>query len=293
MGLKKLSKEIKEGLPRPCYFIHAKEYFFITRTVEKIKSLIPEDQLSFNLHTFDFSERGSDFQEIIDSANSPGFFQNRKFIILFHFEKARKKEKEVLYGYLKDPSPDTTIVVFSEKPAEAEIKKLLKPEQVISLDLNHREMKHWIKAVASDMGLKLSGEITDLLFTLCNGNAGIIYSELEKLSLLGRKSPEFSEIAEVISGSVSQNAFALAELIVKRRKKESFMVLESLQNENEPIALIGALNWKIADLQRRGHIKDKKRFKQFLEILIDTDRKLKNSQTVGVLEEAIIKLLQT
>ncbi len=293
MGLKKLNKELKTGLSRPCYFIHTRERFFITRSIEKIKSLIPDDQISFNLHTFDLSERVSDFQEIIDSANSPGFFQSRKFIILLHFEKARKKEKEILYRYLKDPSPDTTLVIFSEKPPEGELKSILKTEQIISLDLNHRQMKHWIKAVASEMGINLSDEITDLLFTLCNANAGIIYSELEKLSLLGKSSPALSEIAEVISGSVSHNAFALAELIVRKRKKESLMMLEALQKENEPISLIGALNWKMADLARKGYLKDKKRYKHILEILIDTDRKLKNSQTLGVLEEAITKLLQT
>lgn len=293
MGLRKLNREIKDGLTSPCYFIYTREPFFINRTVEKIRSLIPEEQLSFNLHTFDFTERGSDFQELIDSANSPGFFQSRKFIVLKHFEKARKKEKESLYGYLKDPSPDTTLVVFSEKSPDKEIKNFLKAEQIISIELNEREMKHWIKSVASDMGIRLSDEVTDLFFTLCNGNAGIIHSELEKLSLLGKESPEISEIAEVISGSVSQNVFSLAVLLVKKRKKESLMMLETLQTENEPIALIGALNWKIADLERKGYFKDKERFKRFLEILIDADRKLKNSQTVGVLEEALTKLLQT
>ncbi len=293
MGLRKLNKEIKSGLPLLCYFVYCREHFFVTRSVEKIKSLIPEDQLSFNLHIYDLSERDTDIRAIIDSANSPGFFQSRKFILLLHYEKAKKKEREALFGYFENPSPDTRVVIFSEKEADPEIKKLFKAEQIISVDLSQPQMKHWVKAVATEMGLKLSDEIADLLMSLCNSNAGIIYSELEKLSLLGKKAPQISEVAEVVSGSVSQNVFLLAELVVKKRKKESFMMLEALQAENEPIALIGALNWKFADLERKGYFRDKGRYKRFLEIMIDTDRKIKNSQTSGVLEEALAKLLQT
>ncbi|RMG67969.1 MAG: hypothetical protein D6710_10745, partial [Nitrospirae bacterium] len=166
MGFRKLNKVITEGFQLPFYFIHSTEPFFVTLAIEKIKELVPEEQLSFNLHQFDLSEGEADFGEIIDSANSPGFFQNSKFILLLHFERARKKEKEALLEYLKDPSPTTRLIIFSEKAPEAEIKSLLRSEQFISLELNQTQLRHWVKSLARQKGLDISEQIADLIITL-------------------------------------------------------------------------------------------------------------------------------
>ncbi len=295
MGLKKLNKAFNDRLSESCYFIHTSEGFFVNRTIERIRSLIPPDQIDLSLFVYDMtaSERPSDFNEVLDAANSAGFFQSRKFIVLINFQSIRKKEKEALYRYLESPSPTSTIVLFSDKPPDEKIRSFLNTDTLISLDLSQTELKQWTRRLASEKGLTLSDEIADLIVALSGGNAGIIYSEVEKLSLLGKKQPELSDIANTMQGSLSPNVFTVADLLIRKRKREAFLLLEQLLRENDPIAIIGALNWKIMDSARKGKIRERERLQGILEILIEADRKLKNSQTTGVLEEAFSKLLQT
>ena len=149
MGLRKLSKALKEGLPAPCYYIHSTDRFFTNRTIQRIRALVPETEIDLSLFVFDMSssERPADFNQVLDTANTAGFFQNRKFILLLNFQSSRKKEKEAIYSYLKSPSPLSTVVLFSEKPPDENIKSLLQNECIINLDLGQKELRQWIKGI--------------------------------------------------------------------------------------------------------------------------------------------------
>ncbi len=295
MGFRQLYKEIEEGLPSPVYYIHGKDLFFLTEALNRVRNLIPPEQRDINFLVYDMDtslESPPPVSEIMDILSTPGFFGTRKIVVIKNIHEARKKQITTLTAHLKDilsrsksEQWENVLILTSSKPPASELKELL-AGKIFSTDRRSQHIKLWVKETAKSLGLTMTERAVDMLVTFSDGESGIIYSEVEKLSLLGKKKIDLDDLYETLYGSPHSSVFNLAEALISKNKKRVFTIYRTI--EADTIAILGAINWKYADTAK----KTKKDYTEAFQYLLEADRKIKSSSGEYPIEELFLKLLR-
>jgi DNA polymerase III delta subunit len=132
----------------------------------------------------------------------------------------------------------------------------------------------------------------DLLLAISGPEAGVLYSEIEKISLLGRKRVGVDEIAEMLHGSGRESVFSLAEAIVAGNRALVFRIYRSIRDTLEPYSVLGAINWKFSQLSKKDSGGRREYFSMVFRCLSEADAKVKSSGGWYPLEDLFVKLLQ-
>ena len=207
MSQKQFEKEIEKNLPSSLYYIYAKDYFLLKNAVDRISSLIPPEKRAFNVMVYDIDSAGEtpvSLREIIDVLNTPGFFGERKIVLLRNLQMMKKKDIKPLYDYLKNPSVDSVLVMLSHKAPDREIRERLKGSSVISLDMKGQAIKVWLAELSRERGIEITPDAMDLLIGTTGADTGILVKEVEKISLLGRQRVDANDVSELIHGKIGR-----------------------------------------------------------------------------------------
>ncbi|NOY65736.1 MAG: hypothetical protein GXO97_10155 [Nitrospirae bacterium] len=293
--MKDLYKEIKTGLPGQIYYIYGKDQFFITEAIKEIKGLIPPGERDINLLVFDFDrviESPPSIDEIFELLNTPGFFGSSRYIVLKNLHLAKKTDTDRLSKHLSQFQSSTNqhltnkLIMLSMKPPIQSLRKMIGEENIFTTDKKPPQLKNWIKKLAKDRDIIITNRAIDLLVSLSGGEGGTIYSEMEKVSLMDKKEVDVQDIYSIMYGSMEGNIFALTEAIVEGNKKRAFTLLSMI--ESEPYSILGAINWKFKEMEK----KYKRNYSKAFENLLQSDIKIKTSSADYPLEELIFRLLQ-
>ncbi len=251
MSYKNLLDEIKKGLPSPVYIFNSSDRFLHAEAVSLIKGLIPSEEQDFNFQSFDMlspEQEKTALEQILDVLNTVPFFAGRKYVVIENSQKIAKKDLKSLEGYLQSPSKSSVLVLLYEGSLKKDAKESFKGAKTFSLDIREGDMPAWIVGKATLKGLKLTSDAAEYLVAVIGPDLGMLSTEIEKLSLVGKPNIEKGDIAEIIEGKRSFGAFDLINAIRDRDKEKVFRIYAVLRETEEPYGLLGALNWQYSQM---------------------------------------------
>lgn len=255
MSYKNLLDEIKKGLPLPSYLFSASDRFLHAEAVSLVKGLIPPEELDFNFQSFDMlssEQEKTAFDQILDVLNTAPFFTSRKYVVIENSHKIAKKDLKKLENYLQGPSGSSVLVLLYEGSLKKDAKESFRGVKTVSLDIREGEMPVWLVEKARLKGLKLSGDAAQYLLAVIGPDLGMLSTEIEKLTLVGKPQIEKGDIAEIIEGKRIFGAFDLINAIRDRDKEKVFRIYSILRETEEPYGLLGALNWQYSQMLGGG-----------------------------------------
>jgi DNA polymerase-3 subunit delta len=295
MSYKNLLDEIKKGLPSHSYLLGSSDRFLHAEAVSLIKGLVPPEELDFNFQSFDMlasEQEKTALDQILDVLNTIPFFGGRKSVVVENAQKIVKKDLKKLENYLQSPSGSSVLVLLYEGSLKKDAKESFRGIKQISLDIRESDMPAWIAEKAKLKGLNLTGDAAQYLLAVIGPDLGMLSTEIEKLTLVGKPDIEKGDIAEIIEGKRIFGAFDLINAIRDRNKEKVFRIYSILRETEEPYGLLGALNWQYA--QMLGEKNSPKERNYLYEVF-----RLLNSADIGIktggfypFELLLVKLLR-
>ncbi len=242
LAIRRFEEDVKKGLNNQLYFCHSADRFLLSEVAGLIRAYFPP----ICIETYE----SLDEIEISSLTSATSLFAERRILLVYNFEKIKKKEKRIewLRKITEKKATHITIVLLCNAEAKEiteEINFLKKSSYfcIFPLDIQERELYDWINYKASKKGLKIRRDAADYLIDITAGQPGLISSEIEKISLLAKKSEVgILDIREILAESAEYSSFDLINAINSKDKDTAFKMLLSLQN-TEPDLILGALNW--------------------------------------------------
>ncbi len=292
MSQKQFLKEIKNNLPSPVYYLYAKDPFLLKNALDRVRALVPEERRGFNVMIYD-TDSAPPVHTVLDVLNTPGFFGERKIVIVRNIQAMKKKETKLLLNYLDNPSSGSVFVMLSLKPPDKVMKEKFKGMvKVLSLDMKAQEIKTWLTELARQRGVEITPEAIALLMATAGSDIGVLYEETEKATLLGRPKVDVNAVSELMHGEAMYSVFTLVDALVAKDRTRVFRIYSAMRDSLDPFAVLGAINWKYSELSKRGINRRKGYFPEVFRCLSEADRKLKTSGGEYPVEELFIRLLQ-
>ncbi len=297
MSFQTFLKEIEKDLPAPVYILYASDTFLHSEAIEAIKRLVPETERDFNLHIFDLSLSGEEnltFEKILDVVNTASFFGGKRFTVFIgNLQKLSKKDIERLNAYILNPAPGSVFVILHNGILSKEAREKFRKSKPISLDIREPEIPYWIKQRAYTKGIEISDEASDYLIGIIGPDLGLLSSEIEKISLLGKKRIDVGDISDIVTGERLYSIFDLVDALREKDSERVFRIYKTLRETSEDYSLIGALNWQYG---RKLHSKispsENEYFLKVFELLNSVDRDIKSSGRTFPMEYLLVKLLR-
>ena len=289
MSFQAFLQEIEKGLPMSVYLLYASDPFLHREAINAIKRLVPVEERDFNLHIFDLLssvEEKIPFDQILDIANTFPFLGKRRFIVLEgNLQKLSKQDIKRLYAYVSNPSSSSVFIILHAGILKKEMREGFRVLKAVSLDIRESEIPYWVKRRTAMKGIEISNEAVDYFIGLIGTDLGLLSAEIEKISLLGKKSIDVDDISDIFAGGRSYSIFALIDALEAKNADRMFKIYKSLRETAEDYSLIGALNWQY------GRNKPPFSFRLF-ELLNMADIDIKSSGRTFPMEYLLIKLLR-
>ncbi len=296
MSFKNFLDEAKKGLPGLNYLLASSEPFLHAEALAVIRKMVPEGEQDFNYQVFDLvgsKDSVLPFDYILDILNTMPFFSGHKFIVVENLQKLLKKDQKKLAAYLGSPSPVSTLILTHAGAVKKELKEMLKGMKLITLDISEREIPAWLNERARIGGIELSSGAAEYLVATVGTDLGLLSSEVEKCGLIGKNRIEQEDIAEIIEGKRTYNAFALIDAIRARDADAAFRIYRVLQETEEPYSLLGALNWQYGrSFAEKDAPKDRTYYRNIFRELSRADKEIKSSGAPYPMELLLVRLLQ-
>jgi DNA polymerase-3 subunit delta len=254
---------------------------------------LPEEERGFGFSTFDLDgiEEKPSFDQIADVLNTMPFMGGRRIVVVENIQELGKNDREPLQKYVSDPSPYSVLILLHRGNPKGQMKELTKKVKAILLDLRQQDFPLWIKDKARQRALVLTDRAIEYLLGVVGPDVGLLSSELEKCTLIGKSPIDRDDLLGVVSGSGDYNVFDLVDAIKDKNIERVFKIAKALQGTADPYSLLGAINWYYS----RMSTQDKSRtayYDRVFGLLNEADIGIKTSGGTFPLEYLLMKLLQ-
>ena len=247
--------DVQTGQLYPIYFVQGQDQYLINLVREKFLTIIHPDDRALNLAQFDLTE--VPLSLAIDDAKSVPFFGNQRVVILdnpYFLTGERQKSNlehhvEDLVDYIKQPEPQTIVVIFApydKLDNRKKVTKLLKEQAryLSFVNLSDKDINRFIDQRVNEAGYFINSAAKQELIRLTNSSLTQIMSELDKLMLytLSEKQINVSDVNELVTHTLSENIFDLIDCLLKGQLTRAVNLYhELLSTGEEPLRLHGAL----------------------------------------------------
>ena len=166
-------------------------YLYIKKIIKECDGDLIETKL------FDFSDKGTSQEDLLNELNAIDLFADKKFIIIKNINKISAKNKDFFKSALSNgDNPNKILCVdhsflgfdygsknnFIKNASTKDISDLF-----VVIDIStpfESEMIKWIKIFSQDLGFKMTRDIANSLIDIFGTNFSAIYNEISKLSIL-------------------------------------------------------------------------------------------------------------
>ncbi len=237
---KALDKELEAGLPQKLYYFWSEEDFFIEELLKKaISRILPDSQADFN---YDLFYPSSEAGEIIDAASTLPLMTSRRLVVLKGFNQFSKPAVKALTSYFSDPSETTCMLVLSQKALPKKLSAI--SWKSFNVGIKESDVPEWLRRLAVEKGVKMTSGAVESLIEHVGFDAGLLASEVEKLSLSGKGEIDEKDITTSISVVREYTTFNLIDAIAAEQRAKAFRILKSILGEKMLAAtVVGTLNW--------------------------------------------------
>ncbi len=186
------------------------------------------------------------WQALLDSAMTLSIFSEKKLIDLrIDSGKVGKEGAKVLAEYAKNPPQDCILLITIGKLTPASQKsqwfRAVESAGVILQvwPLEGQKLVAWLQASLKKKGMQVDQQGISFLASRLEGNLLAASQEIEKLfTLLGPGVIKRDTLIDVITDQAKFDVFSLAESLLQGHLKRTYRILQILQAEGTPPALV-------------------------------------------------------
>lgn len=275
------------------YFLYADDLYLLKEASRRSAEIIPEPERDFSFSSFDLNDidETPPVEQIMDVLNTIPFSGKRRCVVIENIQEIAKKDVKPLQDYLSNPSPYSVLILLHRGGPKSQLSELMKKARTIPLDIRQQDLPAWIREKARQKGLEITNDAIEYLLGILGPDAGLITSELEKFSFIGKSRIDTRDIIGLVRGSSDYDVFDLVNAIKDKDAERAFRVARILQETQESYGLLGAINWHYSRMSSR----DKGRahyYRRVFELLNEADIRIKTSGGTFPLEYLLIRLLQ-
>lgn len=293
MSFKNLQLELSKGMPLPVYLMCSQNDFLLYESFMLIKEKLRcSDSINYSQYDLDSTESHASIKEVIALINTPPFFDERRIVILRNLQKLSKKDYKSLLSYIESPAKYTLFIMFFKGEHKKSLDaRILNNSKLITLNINATDIPLWIKEKAAKNGIELKDKVVEYIMTTVGDDLAMLDSEIQKISLLGKRTIDINDINDIVFEGIEYNAFQLARALEQGDKESVFKIYYNVEKNIDLYKLLGALNWHYRALYDKANEVKKAKYQQIFRLLLETDLAIKSSQSNAV-ENFLIKMLQ-
>ncbi len=239
------------------YLLHGLETFEIEKEISKLEKKYNIDEMS--KITYDLLE--TDISVVIDDAMTVSFLADKKMIIAknpYFLSTTSPKTKlnqdlSILESYLKSPCEDTILIFYANYEKLDSRKKIVKELGTKAKSI-HFEVKDKSKKILEMLNehLTLDKEMNQFIASMI-GDFSLEQAsrEIEKIKtyMLDGNKITIEELESLISKSLEQNVYGLADAYVLKDYEKALTIYNDLIKQKEsPVALLMLIASKVRTL---------------------------------------------
>lgn len=205
------------------------------RGLEKLRAASPNSEAD----VYDAAETAP--EAIVSACNSYSLFGDGAFVVLRNLDAWNAAQKAKIVEYLKNPSPETNLVLMGQKLGAREklLSAVKESGEVHELDQpTGKALVKWVVDYAGKQGVELPYPVAQDLVTRCSADKRRLSREAEKLALYvsadGRGEASLEDVAELSPPDLQSNIFAFVDALAAGDRGRALNMLEALSGSGEP-----------------------------------------------------------
>lgn len=311
-SLSAVRKQIAANTLAPVYVIVGDDDVEMSRLANDLSAVVEDELRAFNLERLYASDKGVTARSIAEAARTLPMLGERRVVIVLRAEKILKPKRrgkttddaeeeddierpsdlDVLEDYVKDPSPQTTLVfVADDVDRQRRLFKALAKDATIvecwglragksdKVDLRQaaRTAEQLVKQAVADAGSQIEASAARLVAERAGADIAKLRGDLDRLLLFTSGKPKITlaDVREVVSAETAQDDWAVTNAIARGDAAEALRQLGlALEGGGVSYQILGQLAWFVREKMTAA---DPRRVKPAVEALFRTDVELKSS----------------
>lgn len=229
--VKAIVADIKNGNPKPLYFLMGEEPYYIDKISQYIaEHVLREEERSFNQMVVYGKETG--MEEVLSSAKRYPMMAEHQVLIVREAQHWSRTIEDLL-PYAENPQPTTVLVLCYKYKTLDKRKKLFKAIQRTGLvfeskKLYENQVGDWIRGVLAGKNYKVTPKSCQMLVEYLGTDLGKIGNELDKLALMVPPGTEIGpeHIEEHIGISKDFNNFELTKALGAKDVEKAARIMD-------------------------------------------------------------------
>jgi DNA polymerase-3 subunit delta len=198
------------------------------RSVEMLRKSRPAD-------IYDAAETSP--EAIISACNSYSLFGEGTFVLVKNLGIWNTTQKARIIDYLKDPSPDTDLVMLGTKLGVRE-KLLVAAKEAGEVHTfeqpTGKALARWAVGYAKKQGLIMPEDVAQGLVARCSNDKVRVSRETEKLALYAGEMATMEDVEVLCPPDLQSNIFAFVDALGMGNRSKALELLEALFRTGEP-----------------------------------------------------------
>ena len=177
-------------------------------------------------------------EEVVSACNSYSLFGGGAFVLVRNLDAWNAAQKAKIVAYLKNPSPETDLIMLGSKLGARE--KLLSTVKESGEVHNFEQptgqaLVKWAVSYAKKQGLDLPEDVAGFLSERCSEDKTRLTREVEKLSLyVEDRSATKEDVEALVAPDLQSNIFAFVDALANGGRDRALKLLEDLLSTGEP-----------------------------------------------------------
>ena len=242
-----LGGSLREGKIAPLYLLIGVETYLRDQAMRAIAEAALKDSLLREFNESRFSLLSGGALDAIAAAEQFPMMSDRRVVYIHDFGKLREADEETLKRYIENPVA-TSVVIFIAADLDrrrALAKTLLERCAVVECEsISDVEAVRWAKEYLRPLKTAADDGVLREIIALVGTDIQTLHSELDKLATAALDSKRITQemVDALIGRSRELSNFALTDHLIARNRKKALEVLyRLLQDDVEPLMLIGLI----------------------------------------------------
>lgn len=226
--LDSLFRSLQKGQLAAAYYLHGPEDVLKDEAVRAIL----ERALDPALRDFNLDQRYAgqlDPESVLTLCTTLPMMAERRVVILREVEgwKRKPKARAAMLGYLRQPSPETVVILVQGSGEEEPDKELIRSSYAVACDpLPPERALKWLQRRAAALGLQLEEAASRHLLQAVGGDLGALAAELQKIAALPEGEPlSIERIGELVGVRHGETMFDWRDAVFDDRTERAIGLL--------------------------------------------------------------------
>lgn len=227
---------------------HGQKQDFINELRDKLTKQFREAPEIHKFYAFE-----APFGQVLSLLQNGDLFASHKLILIHNVDEYKKADNDLIKGYVKHPSAESTLVLLSDETKVDSLARAIPKDQTkVFWEMFESQKKGWVLHHFKEIGLGLTSEAADFFLEMVDNSTDQIRLEAQKLLAFFEKGANLSleDLETYLVHTKEENVFTLFEKIASGEFAKSLEVLKKIlgAKETEGIGLLGGLTWQFKNL---------------------------------------------